>query len=364
MLRNVFIGLQITFQPVDLLNRILPLLHHPHEERHELSEASKEFISQIFSRSLSPILLEETNANTLAPFIYPELEKVSAVEGASMAEEFFQRYLKRHYTPAWKGSTATLLSLYNGQRPPKVVVDAGSGPGVSAESIVQELSPRKLMLVDIVGEALNIAQRRLESSANGYKTTVEFRQGNVESIDEAVQWPVDLIVMRSVVSYVHPTNYEQMFRRMRKVLRRGGLLIFDVPLEESPLFLTRGDAAAVALAVAFGRTYNIPTLESLGVLTRRTKVGEVSSALGRVGFSDIYSKRFVDEADANDVRIAAALTFKNFLELLKDGPVSDAVRRDYGMIKKDSTQIVEAASQILSNYMPYREGVMAFRAVK
>ncbi|MBI2141165.1 methyltransferase domain-containing protein [Candidatus Woesearchaeota archaeon] len=162
-----------------------------------------------------------------------------------------EAYVDHFDRPDWNGVTARMLSwLLSMGHYPKTVVDAGCGPGLSSEVILRKLEPERLILVDMIPEALDMAKMRLEPVA-GSRTKLDYMPGNFQSLDTLIQEPVDLIVMRAASRYLPEHLHTGTYRKMREMLSESGAVLLDVPIEKGFLTLELMKAFAQALTKVF-----------------------------------------------------------------------------------------------------------------
>lgn len=261
--------------------------------------------------------------------------------------------LKEYDTPKWRQIPLDELDIYlsntNGRKP-KVIVDAGSGPGITSEVLIQKLSPTQLILVDTSPEMLAAAKTRL----GGYSCEVQYINGDVKQIDECVngvlKGAADLVFMHSVMHYISPLAYEGMFSRIRNLLSSNGAFVFDVP------FQSDGTVEAMVLqafAVVLHERYNIPELEQIiAAPIRGTWYQDFAkSKLDSAGFaSESYDFRVKPDdervrayAEESIERLASALS--EMLEVKRKGP---NMIKDIDELLTGKTQIVSEVCQRLS----------------
>ncbi|MBI2141164.1 class I SAM-dependent methyltransferase [Candidatus Woesearchaeota archaeon] len=219
--------------------------------------------------------------------------------GRSRKEQlgFMRQYVRDYDTGLYKEVTGRMLrwAAEEGQRP-RHVLDGGSGPGISAQVVLQETAPEKMTLVDVSGAALELARERLQQF-NG-PTKISYKIGRVESLEEVIMEPVDMVLMRSVVRFVHPSNYKAMFSRMRDILRPGGVVLLDLPYF-SPKLEFFDAACAEALGKALGKTFGIPELgNDYCYPLPESLLAAANAGLAAAGFKTVKEKTFIEVPSA------------------------------------------------------------------
>lgn len=180
-----------------------------------------------------------------------------------------------------------LLSLC-GDGSYELVVDAGSGPGLSSERILESLKPRRIILVDMFPEALELARQRL--AAYDY---AEYRVGDVRHLTDALGHDVQagLVFMRSLMKYIHVSDYGRVFEGAYQALKPGGVLIFDFPLafQAGGSWLSPEHFPFRHLAEVMRELYDIPRLAQLSpeLGTPASIVETVNQALALAAFSTV-----------------------------------------------------------------------------
>ena len=262
-----------------------------------------------------------------------------------------EEYLRMRSNRVWRMSIQKLLSYVDGIKVSDVV-DAGSGPGISAEHIIDQFNPNRLVLVDIMPEMLDVAKQRLESRREPYDGKIEYIEGPVESLHKLVKEPVDLVFMHSVMRYVTRQNQEPMLKGIRrKTLRDGGMLLFDIPFEDA-------DSPPVELYVAqtfaalLHKLYGIPKLDELSTVTMPTSslTNYVDNALPKAGFKRISKNPGVVYLTDQQIRAVVVDFMSDLIEAVRKPQVPPL---DYQRLKDNMPNFVRTISEFLSGQRMY-----------
>ncbi len=276
-----------------------------------------------------------------------------------------EKYSRERDSQTWRNMIQMLLSHVDAANIVDVV-DAGSGPGISAECIMDQFNPNRLVLVDATQEMLDAAKQRLDSRQEPYNGKIEYINGQVEDLHTLIKEPVDLVVMHWVIPYTKWRKQGQMLRGIQeKTLREGGILLFNAPYEDSKI-PSKEIAIAQALAVHIGNEYGIPKLYKLGrdPIPTSSLTENVEKALGKAGFRGVSIKVYWSYLDTNFSNNPHFYSDVNsFVSKIFEG-VYHTDYTDYHRLKSSMQNIVLAICQTLSGQTIYNPGTVIYVATK
>lgn len=249
----------------------------------ELSPSSKAAVSDLLGYMLMQRKVGSDEASAYYSFISQNMD----VSG-------FFRACSGQFSKAWrKQRTADMLGLAKNQSP-LVVIDAGCGTGISSEVILAKLKPARMVLVEPVPQALELAKEHLAGISVG-DCNIECRNGSVEDLQRVPGLPkADIVFMRSVMRYVRLADYGRVFASANAVLKPGGELIFDLPLKLQGEWLSEEDSPYNLVAEVLHETFGMPALiQSVMNASNPASVAEqVDKELKSAGFSVVGQKHF------------------------------------------------------------------------
>lgn len=187
----------------------------------QLSEPTKNALVGV----LGLRIMELTIGSDEAAESYSQMQEAGDI-AASLA-----KYETEASSVSVRDLATAMLSLY-GNQSPDVVIDAGSGPGISSELLRQQLKPRTLILVDMIPEALELAKRRFADPSRFNDTCdILYLEDRIENLQKNQNIPqADLVFMRLVMRYIPLRDYQAFFASAHHVLKPDGTVIFDIPL--------------------------------------------------------------------------------------------------------------------------------------
>lgn len=275
-------------------------------------------------------------------------------------------YLRKRDNQNWKYDIETLLSHVDGADI-NDVADAGSGPGLSAECIIDRFNPNRLVLVDAIPEMLAVAKQRLESRQEQYNGKIEYINGQVEELPALVKEPVDLVVMHWVIPYTKWQKQKQMLKGIReKALREGGMLLFNIPYED-PEFPDIDFYIAQAFAQHLHLEYDIPQLDKLSGVTMPTSslTDYVDNSLSKARFKRVSKKPeviYLNNQQIGEYVAGFASVFSNNLGMLQlNGRVPQT---DYERIKGEIPNMASTIYKVLSGRKMYKQSHVIYVATK
>ena len=209
--------------------------------------------------------------------------------------EYFADFLKRSKE---LGRTSQMLGLFYyllKNKQPEVAVDLCSGPGYSSAVVLNFLRPERLILIDSAPEALEVAKGHLAEV--GGKTRIEYLEARVEDLQSLQLPPADLVFMKSGMRYVRLQDQPSVFNSVHAVLKPGGEFLFDLPLTLGGDWLPEEDDCIYPIAQAFGRVFNLPSLDKVRKEPIPSSAIErlVISGLNHAGFSVVSPVHFKRE---------------------------------------------------------------------
>jgi len=329
---------------------------------------------KVLHRILKRVIYKRADGFRKDPNHLQRIGKLTSEERMAHVDD----YLRERDNQNWRDLIQRLLSYSDGVNIDEVV-DAGSGPGLSAEGILDRFNPDRIILVDATPEMLDVAKQRFESRQEPYNCEIEYINGQVEGLHTLITEPVDLVVMHWVIPYTKWRKQKQMLKGIReKTLRDGGMLLFDVPYEDSrvPNIET---AIVQALAVHIGTEYGIPKLYRLGVdpIPTSSLTENVEEALSKAGFRNRLKKMDVmshsDDSFNRDPHFYPEVSsfVSDFFDDLKDPrhrrlipPPVFVPYEDYRRLKGNMHNIVSAICETLSSQKVYRFSTVVYVATK
>ena len=275
-------------------------------------------------------------------------------------------YLRERNNQIWRHDIETLLSYVNGIKV-NDVADAGSGPGLSAECIIDRFNPNRLVLVDAIPEMLDVAKQRLESRPEPYNGKIEYINGQVEGLPTLIKKPVDLVVMHWVIPYTKWQKQKQMLKGIReKALREGGMLLFNIPYED-PEFPDIDFYIAQLFALRLHLEYDIPQLHKLSRVTMPTSslTDNVDNSLSKARFKRVSKKPEVIYLNNQQIEKCvdgfASVFFNNLGMLQLNGRMPQT---DYERIKGEIPNMASTIYTLLSGQKMYKLSHVIYVATK
>ncbi len=257
---------------------------HDYRPFAELSPSSKASVSDLLGYMLMQRKIGSGEAAGYYSFISQSMD----------VSDFF-RACSGQFEKAWrKQRTADVLGLAKNQNP-AVVIDAGCGTGVSSGMILAKLKPARMVLIEQIPQALELAKKHMAGANAPAACSIEYRNGSVEDLQRIPGLPkADLVFMRSVLRYVRLGDYGKVFSGANTVLKPGGELIFDLPLKLHGEWLSEEDSPYSLVAEVMHEAFDIPALtESVkNASNPATVAGYVDKELKSAGFSVVEQKHF------------------------------------------------------------------------
>jgi len=176
---------------------------------------------------------------------------------------------KPHNAYYERPATLSLLPAVTGKR----VLDAGCGPGVYAEWLVDRGA--EVVAFDANPKMVELARERLGDKAQVLQANLE------QPLDFLVDNSLDIVLSPLVMDYVR--DWEKAFGEFHRVLRKGGCLVFSMehPYPKYDLHRETSDYFAVELVeyewTGFGKPVRVPSY--------RRPLSEVINPLVRAGFT-------------------------------------------------------------------------------
>lgn len=198
------------------------------------------------------------------------------------------------------------LVAFAAPQPGQTVLDLGAGTGLVAEEVLR-YQPGRLLLSDASGEMLGMARRRLLAGNHPAGADLHFLECDAARLAGKVpEATVDLVVASYAFGWF--SDPQRVFSELAKVVKPGGLLVFDVPppSEPQPRFLTLTPVFQV-----FSRAFSALLRERLGYAPSRGRtplpppdyaayVGMAQAA----GFAVVETLRVEVPYDAGEVEAA------------------------------------------------------------
>lgn len=144
-------------------------------------------------------------------------------------------------------------------RPGQHVLDLACGTGAITIPAAQIVGPSgKVFGIDISGDSLSIAKSKAEDEGiNGTVTFLKHDIAALQEIEELEKASFDVISCAS--AFVLLEDFEGVVKGWKKLLKRGGKMIFDVPtwnrLVFSISFLLGGCFRTFAFALSFPESF-------------------------------------------------------------------------------------------------------------
>ena len=119
--------------------------------------------------------------------------------------------------PHYSDTLDLMISLLGTAEPPETVLDLGAGPGRISEVLHHSFPKAKLTLLDLSGEILEVARKRLA------KVDASYIVGDFTTVDLGNDY--DAIVAWITLHHLCDEDKRKMSARLRDALREGGVLV-------------------------------------------------------------------------------------------------------------------------------------------
>lgn len=143
-------------------------------------------------------------------------------------------------------------------------IDLGCGPGITSATICEYFSFRELLAVDLSQAMLDVVPLYVDTE----KTIANTQCGDLAaSAFDAKDNTADLIISSSSLSYVK--TLVNVLKESARVLKTGGLLLFDSLIHSEPIFqsIVCEDREAPMTTYAHSSRFLLFTANSLGLKT-------------------------------------------------------------------------------------------------